>query len=313
MVIPKSLEKHANRHIAESRKNNQNISFEKKSDKVVVRFEIGEAVFSKATGALISYKLDGKEMLSGDKGFTPNLYRAYLDNDRNIVKGWKKAGYDQLENCIKFDGVKEKDGGLEVECEGVLKFKGKAVFESEIKYTVYPDGAIRIKTELERKGFSFNKIDLPRFGLNVHLDNSLDNVRYFGLGEYENLPDFNAQSSIGVYDAKVSELNVDYIKPQDNGNHGKTRYVSFTDENGKGVEFVNCKNYFSFSAHNYTEETICNSRHIEDIKDDGLISVNIDGFMRGTGTNSCGPDTLGKYKFEFKKELEFSFWLVPKK
>lgn len=299
--------------VKEVKKAEGEVTYEKKSDKIIVKFNGGEAVFSKNSGALISYKLDGKEMLSGDKGFVPNVYRAYLDNDRNIVKGWKKAGYDKLENNCKFDGVKEKDGGIEVESEGALKFNGKTVFESEIKYTVYPDGAIRIKTELEKKGFAFGKIDIPRFGLNVHLDESLQNVKYYGLGDKENLPDFDAQSTLGVYEAKVSDLNVDYIKPQDNGNHGKTRYASFTDENGNGIEFVNCKDYFSFSAHRYTEETICNSKHIEDIKDDRLVSVNIDGFMRGTGTNSCGPDTLGKYKVEFKKELEFSFWLVPKK
>ena len=288
-------------------------TYEKKSDKITVKFDGGEAVFSKESGALISYKLQGKEMLSGNKGFTPNIYRAYLDNDRNIVKGWKKAGYDKLEASMKLDGVKEKDGGVEIESEGALKFNGKTVFESEIKYMVYADGSIRVKTELERKGFALGKIDIPRFGLNVHLDKSLENVKYYGLGDKENLPDFDAQSTLGVYEAKVSDLNVDYIKPQDNGNHGKTRYASFTDENGKGIEFFNSKNYFSFSAHRYSEETLCNSRHIEDIKDDGIISVNIDGFMRGTGTNSCGPDTLGKYKIDFKKELEFSFWIVPKK
>ena len=221
--------------------------------------------------------------------------------------------YDKLEASMKLDGAKEKDGGVEIESEGTLKFNGKTVFESEIKYMVYADGSIRVKTELERKGFALGKIDIPRFGLNVHLDKSLENVKYYGLGDKENLPDFDAQSTLGVYEAKVSDLNVDYIKPQDNGNHGKTRYASFTDENGKGIEFFNSKNYFSFSAHRYSEETLCNSRHIEDIKDDGIISVNIDGFMRGTGTNSCGPDTLGKYKIDFKKELEFSFWIVPKK
>lgn len=300
--------------VKEIEKANGKVNYEKKSDRIVVKFDGGEAVFSKDSGALMSYKLDGKEMLSGSKGFTPNVYRAYLDNDRNIVKGWKKAGYDKLENALKFEEVKEKDGGIQIECEGALKADGKTVFESEIKYTVYADGTIKVKTELERKGFIFNKkADIPRFGLNVHLDESLNNVKYFGLGDKENLPDFDAQSTVGVYEAKVSELNVDYIKPQDNGNHGKTRFASFTDENGKGLEFVNCNDYFSFSAHRYTEETICNSRHIEDIKDDGLVSVNIDGFMRGTGTNSCGPDTLGKYKIDFKKELEFSFYIVPKK
>ena len=96
-------------------------------------------------------------------------------------------------------------------------------------------------------------------------------------------------------------------------NNNEIEGLTLTDENGKGLSFVNCKDYFSFSAHNYTEETICNSKHIEDINNDGIISVNIDGFMRGTGTNSCGPDTLAPYKIDFKKELEFSFYIVPLK
>ena len=289
------------------------VTYEEKNDNLIVRFDGGEVIFSNTDGAMLSYKLDGKEMLGGYKGFTPNVYRAYLDNDRNIVKWWIKAGYDKLVSVTKVDGVKEKDGGLEVECEGVLRFKDKDVFETEIKYIVYPDGKIKVKTELERKGLAFGKIDIPRFGLNVHLHNSLQNVKYYGLGDKENLPDFDPQSTVGIYEAKVAELNVDYIKPQDNGNHGKTRFVRFTDTDGSGISFVNCDNYFSFSAHNYTESTICKSRHIEDITDDGVVSVNIDGFMRGTGTNSCGPDTLGKYKIDFKKELEFSFYIVPVK
>ena len=299
--------------VVEPQKAEGKVTYEDKKDNLVVKFVGGEVIFSNKNGAMLSYKLDGKEMLGGYKGFTANVYRAYLDNDRNIVKGWKKSGYDKLVPVCKIDDVKEKDGAIEVECEGLLKFNDKDVFETEIKYLIYADGTIKVKTELERIGFAFGKIDIPRFGLNVHLDKTLDNVKYYGFGDKENLPDFDAQSTVGIYSAKVEELNVDYIKPQDNGNHGKTRYVCFTDEDGKGICFVNCKNYFSFSAHNYTEETICNSRHIEDIKDDGVVSVNIDGFMRGTGTNSCGPDTLSPYKIDFKKELEFSFYIVPVK
>ncbi len=289
------------------------VTYEDKKDNLIVKFDGGEVIFSNKDGAMLSYKLNEKEMLGGYKGFSANVYRAYLDNDRNIVRGWKKSGYDCLVAETKLESVKEKDGGIQVECEGVLKFKDKAVFETEIKYTIYPDGTIKVKTELERKGFAFGKIDIPRFGLNVHLHSSLDNVRYYGLGDKENLPDFDPQSTVGIYASKVADLNVDYIKPQDNGNHGKTRFVSFTDEDGKGICFVNCKKYFSFNAHNYTEETICRSKHIEDIRNDGVISVNIDGFMRGTGTNSCGPDTLSPYKIDFKKELEFSFYVVPVK
>ena len=299
--------------VVEPQKAEGKVAYEDKKDNLVVKFIGGEVIFSNKNGAMLSYKLDGKEMLGGYKGFTANVYRAYLDNDRNIVKGWKKSGYDKLVPVCKIDDVKEKDGAIEVECEGLLKFNDKDVFETEIKYLIYPDGTIKVKTELERIGFAFGKIDIPRFGLNVHLDKTLDNVKYYGLGDFENLPDFDAHSTVGIYSAKVEELNVDYIKPQDNGNHGKTRYVSFTDEEGKGISIVNCKKYFSFSAHNYTEETICNSKHIEDIKNDGVVSVNINGFIRGTGTNSCGPDTLSPYKIDFKKELEFSFYIVPVK
>ena len=289
------------------------VTYESKKENLVVKFDGGEVIFSNKNGAMLSYKINGKEILGGYNGFVPNVYRAYLDNDRNIVKSWKKSGYDNLTNVTKLDSVKEKDGGIQIECEGYLRFNNKNVFETEIKYTIYPDGTVKVKTELERTGFSIGKIDIPRFGLNVHLDKSFDNVTYYGLGDKENLPDFDPQSTLGIYSAKVADLNVDYIKPQDNGNHGKTRYVSFLDENGKGIRFLNCKKYFSFSAHNYTEDTICRSKHIEDIKNDGVVSVNIDGFMRGTGTNSCGPDTLSPYKIDFKKELEFSLYIVPVK
>lgn len=289
------------------------VNCESKKDKLIVSFDGGEAVFSKKTGAFLSYKLDGKEMLSGENGFIANVYRAYLDNDRNIVKGWKKAGYDKLVSECKIESVEEKDGGVEIESEGVLKFADKAVFETEIKYTVYPDGKIMVKTELERKGLAFGKIDIPRFGLNICLDKSLHNITYFGLGEKENLPDFNAQSTVGVYKADINDMSVSYIKPQDNGNHGKTRFASFVDDNGKGIEFRCSKDYFSFSAHNYTEQTLIKAKHLEDIKDDGVVSVNIDGFMRGTGSNSCGQDTLAQYRIDFKKELEFSFFIVPVK
>ncbi len=292
-------------------KGNSKPESETKKDNLVVSFDCGKAVFSNETGSLVSYVVDGKEMLANDNGFVANIYRAYLDNDRNIVKGWKKNGYNKLESVCKIESVEAKDGKIVVESEGVLKFQNKDVFETEIKYTVYGDGTIRIKTELEKIGFNWKSVDLPKFGLNVCLDKSLRNVTYFGLGEKENLCDFDAQSTVGLYNAKIEDMNVPYIRPQDNGNHGKTRFVRFFDESGKGVEFRYRKNYFSFSAHNYSEKTLIKAKHMEDIHDDEIISVNIDGFMRGTGTNSCGPDTLPKYRVELKKELEFSFYLRP--
>lgn len=289
-----------------------NISIDQKKDQVTVNFDGGSAVFSKKTGSLMSYMLSGKEILNDKNGFVPNIYRAYLDNDRNIVKGWKKLGFDKVKYEQKsFDCESKTDKGcVEVESEGYLTFEGNKLFEFEIKYKVYADGMISVKAELEKRGM-FKKYDLPRFGLNVNLDESLQNVKYYGLGEYENLPDFKAQSKLGIFEATVDEMKEDYIKPQDNGNHGGTRWFTLTDNEGKGIKVTAKDKAFSFSVHNYSENSIRKAKHIEDLKNEKLVSLNIDGFMRGTGSNSCGQDTLAKYRINFKNELKFGFCILP--
>ncbi len=289
------------------------VSLNDRKDKYVVFFKDGSAVFSKRTGALESYQIDGKEFIADAEGLSANIFRAYLDNDRNIVKGWRRHGYDALTPEFKKIKCVEKDGKVKIETESDLYFKGKALFEFEVKYTVYSDGTMRIKAELERKGLRLNALDIPRFGVNLKLCMDMQNVEYFGLGEYENLCDFKAQSTVGIYNSTVDGLNVDYIRPQDNGNHGECRYIKLSDEKGKGIMFCADKKPFSFSVHNYSNETLESAKHIEDIKKENFININIDGFMMGTGTNSCGPDTLSPYKVKIKDELEFSFYLVPLK
>lgn len=289
------------------------VSVNDRKDKYVIFFKDGSAVFSKKNGALESYQIDGKEYIADADGFSANIYRAYLDNDRNIVKGWHRHGYDKLVPKFRKIECSEKDGKVKIETESDLYFDGKTIFEFEIKYTIYSDGTMRIKAELERKGLKLKSLDIPRFGVNIKLLKDIQNVEYFGLGEYENLCDFKAQSTVGIYSSTVDGLNVDYVRPQDNGNHGECRYVKLSDESGKGIMFYADKKPFSFSVHNHSNETLEKARHIEDVKNENFVNVNIDGFMRGTGTNSCGPDTLSPYKVKIKDELEFSFFMVPLK
>ncbi|MBQ8502788.1 MAG: hypothetical protein IJ491_00730 [Clostridia bacterium] len=287
------------------------LKFSEKKDLVTVSFNDGAAIFSKKTGALMSYMLSGKEILNDKNGFTANIFRAHLDNDRNIVKNWKKQGIDKVIYEQKIFKSKNSDKGYaEIESEGYLTFEGKKLFGYEIKYKVYSDGTVKVKAELDKRGM-FKKYDLPRFGVNINLDESLQNVKYYGLGELENLPDFKAQSSLGVYETTVEKMKEDYIKPQDNGNHGGTRWLTLTDDEGRGIKLMADEKAFSFSVHNYSEKSIRKAKHIEDLKNEKLVCVNIDGFMRGTGSNSCGQDTLPKYRIDFKDELEFSFFIMP--
>lgn len=285
--------------------------FTRKKDKLLVDFRGGTAEFSLSSGTLMSYQVDKKEMLADKKGFTHNLFRAYLDNDRNIVSSWKKLGLDKLQFNGKMSSYKLAQDRVKIKSEGTLCVAGKPLLECEIRYTVFPSGIMSVKGMIRHKRFTLNKFDVPRYGLSINLDESLNNVSYYGYGEKENLNDFKAQSTIGVYCAKVEEMNENYIRPQENGTHIGTRWLKLLDDEGRGVMIYNRKDYFSFSVHNYSNETLRKAKHIEDIKNDKLISLNIDGFLRGTGTNSCGPNTLSQYRVNFKDELKFGFYLIP--
>lgn len=286
------------------------LTCKKENGTIVVGFEKGQIVFDGKTGMLISYAVDGKELLK--KGFAPQLYRAFLDNDRNIVKLWKKRGYDNVDYKGKLVSFKVKEGEkIKLESEGRLCLNGKKKFEFECKFTVYPGGVMKVKCELEKKKLDFTSYELPRFGLNAEFDSSIENVKYYGLGEKENLCDFDAQSIVGIYSGKVADMYEPYIKPQDHGNHGRTRWLELTDNEGRGVLITACKDFFSFGVHDYTEECIRKAEHIEDVVHGQVTSLNIDGYLRGTGSNSCGPNALKQYRVVLDDELEFAFFIEP--
>ena len=296
-----------------AKKSDGKVTYKSSKNVLTVSFENGFVKFSEKDGKILSLTVDGKELMYNTDGIYPQIYRAYLDNDRNIVKSWKKLGYDKLRFRGEVESCTAKKNGkyVKVECEGYLYNEDKKMFECELKYRIYPDGVIDVKVELEKRSFDLKKYSLPRFGVNMCIKPEYKNVRYYGLGCLENLPDFDAHSFLGIYESTVKDMSVEYIKPQDNGNHGKTRWLEITDDEGNGLAILNKKDYFSFSVRDYSEKELRASRHIEDIRRGKLTSINIDGFIRGTGSNSCGPNTLPKYRVDMGKELEFSFIIKP--
>ena len=126
----------------------------------------------------------------------------------------------------------------------------------------------------------------------------------------ENLPDMNAQAPVGIYESTVPEMHENYIKPQDNGNHGGTKYLRLTDTTGTGLQFFSASK-FSFSVHDYTQALLSEAKHREDLRAQNTTFLSIDGFMRGAGSNACGPDALEQYRFTFRDEIEFKFAVQP--
>lgn len=289
------------------------VAFLKKHDSILVAFENGRAVFDNSTGVLVSYVVDGKEMLADDFGFLPNVYRAPLDNDRNKVGDWEKKGLDKLRPAARklTECKNDKAGFVRIKTTGALEYTDKKLFSFELVYQIYPDGLLRVDAKLTQPGLVKLPLELSRFGVTLHLDQSLQAVRYYGRGEKENLPDVKHHAPLGVYESTVFDLCEDYIKPQENGTHTDTRYVQLRDGSGSGVEFLCGDRPFTFCARPYKNATLAKAKHLEDLHDDHLVCLNLDGFMRGTGSNSCGPDVLPQYDLKIRDSLSFSFYLRP--
>ena len=289
------------------------------SESSKIEFNGGCIAFSCKTGMIESYVVNGKEMINsspaGAKGFLPNIYRAFLDNDTEYRDKWIAAGYDDYDCiCTDFEAEFEKD---KVEVEVTYKLKSKKtrgyLGKVEIEYEISSNGTIEVEAEFKAINKRKLAAHLPRFGLTLEMPESFTNIEYYGMGPDENLSDLYAHAMVGVYNTTVEEMHEPYVRPQDAGNRCKVRYLAVTDCDGDGIKFAFDDKYFNFNARKFTQKLLQNAKHQEDLKDEKTVAVNIDGFTRGTGTASCGPDILPQFEVDGSKKLEFKFIMMPVK
>lgn len=295
---------------------NENFNIEKNGEGIKVVFKNGSVAFGD-DGMIESYIVNGKEMINQSpafaKGFIPNIYRAYLDNDTIFREKWIDAGYDDYE-CICCDlDIDPKDYKVEFEVKYKLKSKKtlRPLAIVEVEYDIYANGLIKVEAEFEPVAKKRLAAHMPRFGLTLEMPKEFRNIEYYGMGDGENLCDLYAQSIVGVYETTVDEMHEKYIRPQDSGNRTKVRYLTVTDNDGDGIKFVFDDDYFNFNVREFSQKLLQNAAHQEDLHDENTVVVNIDGFTRGTGTASCGPDILSQFEVDGSKGLEFSFYMMP--
>lgn len=287
-----------------------------KGNIIDVAFDNGSALFDKNKG-LISYNKNGVAYLNQnpydkDNGFVPHIYRGRLDNDQYMVIFWKIIGLDCSTTKLVSCEVKSKDNIKYVST--VYDFVTRGVFvlaRAHVDYFFDKNGKITVSTSLKKVCPLTDQ--LPRFGVHTELKNEFENVKYYGRGPIENYSDFKEHAPIGVYETTVSKMAHKYIKPQDSGNRGDVRYSMLTDKNGTGLKFTALERYINFNANHFTLEQLKKAKHIEDLPDVDTTFVAIDGFVRGTGSGSCGPIPSKEHMIDFGylKPLSFSFEIEP--
>ena len=177
-----------------------------------------------------------------------------------------------------------------------LKAKMRPVSQTRFdyvqRYSVQDDGTITLVFKLvcggEQPGF------LPRLGFTLELPGELENLEWYGRGPHENYPDRKHSARVDVYRSTVSQQYVPYIIPQEHGNRCDVRWLSLTDDHGRGM-LVTADEPFSFSAHHYTVDDLTDAAHTNELLWRREVFLNIDLAQNGLGNGSCGPGVLPQY------------------
>lgn len=289
----------------------------KNEDTIGVRFVGGEIMFNKIDGFLRAYNVNGIEYVSmrpenpkRQKGIIPSVWRAPIDNYMYAMKSWTQIGLDKV-FFIKSDmtDIPYVDGNHYVFKTTYQSFGlKKATLRFEYTYKIHSNGVVDIDVDVTQSG---EKIDMPKIGSVLEMPKEFVNTRFYGLGDFENYSDCKSHALMGIHSKKVGEFEDNYIKPQDSGNMSEVRWAEITNKSGAGLKIVAKNTPFNFKATRIEDSVLAKAKHREDVYDSGNTIVHISGFMRGIGSNSCGPDARSEFRLILGRKYGYSFRLVP--
>ena len=258
--------------------------------------------FNKRISAIDSISCEGREILEKPVEF--NFFRAPVDNDV-MKQDWYRAHLN--DSIARGYGVKVEQEGAEVILTQRQSF-GWSIYQPiaymDVKYVFVKEG-VDIHCEVE----TGNKVPfLPRFGLRMFVSKAFENISYYGYGPYESYIDKHQASYMGNFEAKVSQMHEDYIRPQENSSHYNCKHMSISDGNVK-LTFTH-PDGFSFNASRYTQEELAAKRHNFELEECGLHVLCVDYKMAGVGSHACGPQLAQKYRLPLPKfEADFHMTL----
>jgi beta-galactosidase len=218
------------------------------------------------------------------------------------LKDWKSEGENF--NLTGLEMVTIDNGNVRIKSRDLfLATQSKA----EVRHLIYPDGKVQIDFGITIPEKATN---VPRIGLQFEIDKELQNIMWYGRGQFENYCDRKTASAFGIYEAKINSWITSYVKPQENANRCDIRWISFTNQSKGGIQFSTpVTNSLSVSAWPYTQNELGSSRHDFELKEHKRTVVNIDCAQMGVGgDNSWGLPVLEKYQLKPGKYY-YSFFI----
>lgn len=321
--------------------------------------------FNKQSGILTSYRVNGTEYFNGGFGIQPNFWRAPNDNDYGSGNPKRLEIWEVSSRNFQVSSATAEMSGRNALVNIVYKLP--AGNEFFITYKIYPDGVMNVSTRFTPAHLDGVKIDIseatatatfspgrdaqsvsardkmvvPRIGVRFRLPATMNQLAYLGRGPQENYWDRKAGSPIGLYNSTADDEYFPYVRPQENGHHCDTRWLSL---NGRGksllivadslMEFNALRNSVEdfdagkainrpYQWNNFTPQEIANrpeigpydkprQTHINDITPRDFVEVCLDLKQQGlAGYDSWYSRPEPEYTLPADRKYTWGFTLIP--
>ena len=285
-----------------------NLDFDINGKKVTVKGDNLEVIID--DGKIVSYKIDGKELLKAP--LMPNYFRALTDNDIDFLNftpqwakfhpfyAWQRATHHT--RADKTEVIKNKNA-VEIH----IAFSTAGLKKSVATYRVYPDGRLYVfHSAVPTKG-------MLRFGYQMTMDKSMEYITWYGRGPKPTYIDRKLGSKIDLYKSSVTDFEYRYMRPQESSNRCDVKYFTLTDKNGFGIKVdAYYDDPINFSAYHYTTDGLEKATHINDIPYEDITTVNIDHRQLGVGGDLPGQAFVREpYTMPKGQKQEYSFVITP--
>lgn len=269
-------------------------------------FNIG---FDKSSGMITSWKKDEKEILKDGGGPKLNFWRAPTSNDKDDKTSgaiqWRAAGLDSTYQLVKSLELYPTSNEVLIKIEADIYSKNSTkIYSVDNTYAFYGSGDVLVSYRLKPiPGLP----PLPKVGVELKLNKSLENFSWYGKGPHETYSDRKEGARIGLYQGKVDDQYHPYIVPQENGNKTDVSWLALTSKTGNGF-FANSNSLFNASVHNYTTQDFANAKHTIDLNKKDYLVLHLDYKVMGLGYSLLGLPP-SKPNLVMPEETAFQFRL----
>ncbi len=286
-----------------------------RDDVIETEFIGGKLAISKKDGSLVSYVIGNDELINQKpllkkKGLLPNMYRVPIDNDRFIKILWKSLGLLDATPRLISAKIENNEESSTVKTKYAINGKGRLA-TANIDMKIGGDGRLFFTAQL-KKGWKLLKYsDITRFGMTLEANKMFSTVKYYGLGDRETFSDFSEHGKTGIYTKDVADMHEKYIMPQESGNRSMVRWAELCNDNGVGIRVEYVDKYLNINANHFSRYELSACKHADELREYDATILQIDGFMRGIGSQSCGPQPTPEHIINLKKPLKFEFVISP--